>query len=379
VVDFTEDDVRVAKLAKGLLDEDGRPDLDVSPEQLVRWRKVADAIPVAGPRRGGRNQRVQYLPTAPAAAAALAIALDADRNLDRAVLAAFGSGAPVADKGVRTAAVHHLRAVENTASKAYKKQGLTRSETPRRYRLPIPGSRLGGSSLVSDAVFALALGEKPQALSDGPGLALEALAPEADSALERDNRRRLEFIMRRLSLAALRQVAHRVDIDLWREASEWTGRVIVYGEVLSEFVALTGTEASTVPAPLSLLVPLINDLNRRTVDRSYAPGFRTAILGLVAAALIRTRRRTRLAKEMATACAAETPKLRAMARLSRELPERWRPALALGSGAAFLAQLPTQEREEAMARTRQWLDEHAIESRVLLVEGSGADATPDVT
>src|SRR5271165_1203680 len=75
-MELTDEDRQVAKVATSLLAEQGRPDLAVSPRQLVRWRQEAHAIPVEGERRGGRHRSTRYRPEAPQVAASLAIALD---------------------------------------------------------------------------------------------------------------------------------------------------------------------------------------------------------------------------------------------------------------------------------------------------------------
>ena len=368
-MESTEDDIRTAKLATEVLADQGRADLSVSPEQLMRWRQVADAIPVQGSRRGGRGQRVHYLPTAPAAAAALAVALDTDRNLDRAVLAAFGRGAPITDEGVRAAAKRYLREIENKARQAYGAHSSIRSDIPRRLRVPLTGSRRAGSSLESEAMLALLLGEQPRFKQDAPGLALDALVPEASATLRSKNSRWIEFVVRRLTLAALRMAAQLIDVDRWRESCTWVTTVLDYGEALRVAVALTGSEMSAVPGPFAPLVLVVGLVDRQNDTKGRAPGFGTSVLGLVGAALTTTRRRAISARETAQACATETPKLRAIADLARDLPEGLRPALAFGSGPLYLAQLPAAEREAAISHTRQWMSDHPAATQMLLPGG----------
>ncbi len=228
----TEDDARVARLATALLVDRGHPDLSVSPLQLVRWRKV-DAIPVAGSRRGGRGQRARYLPTAPAAAAELALALDVDRNLDRAILGAFGAGAPIPAEGVRAAAEHCFREMENVARRSRGHQAFRRSDIPRRHRVPVAGTRTADASLQSDAVLSLLMDEVPLSGDTGPSFALDAVAPEVPELLSRDTMRRFEFVVKRLSLAAIRRYVRIVSVDRWQEACGWMGDVLDYAQAAS--------------------------------------------------------------------------------------------------------------------------------------------------
>jgi len=374
-VDITEDDERIAKLATGLLGDHGRPDLLVSPEQVVRWRQVWDVIPVAGSRRGGRNQRVHYLPTAPAAAAGIALTLDVDRNRDRAVLAAFGtrdafpSGAPVAEKGVRAAAQRELIAMENLMRRAYKKQrdGLhlrSRSEIPRNLRVPLRHSREAGSPLVSDALLSICLGEEPVSMKDGAGFLLDECAAEASEQMTTDQRRRIEFIVRRVSFAGLRRVANHVDIERWREACGWAATAVAYGDAMSEVLDLTGADPSTA-GPMAPLAALTASWRRWESKSGRAPGYRNAVLGLIAATLVWRPRRVQAARETAAAMVPATTRMHAITRCARDFPARWRPALAAGSGPLFIAELSDAERDELHAFTRAWLDEHPADARLI--------------
>jgi hypothetical protein len=363
-MDSTEDDARVASLATELLSDQDRVGLSVSPAQLVRWRKV-DAIPVGGSRRGGRGQRAHYLPSAPAAAAALAVALEVDRNLDRAVLAAFGAGAPIPDKRVRAAAVHCFREMENVVHTAKGQQKARRSDIPRRLRVPLKGARRADAFLQSDALLALMLGDEPLSGVTGPSFALDAVAPEVPSTMTQDATRRFEFVMRRLSLAALRSYVQIVDVDRWREACAWVTAALGFADALRELAEVTNADPSDFPGLISPLIPIIRVLNRNDIDGNFSPGFRTAILALVAAMLTATRRRTAVARESVATFLDQTPKLRAMNDLVSTLPEEWRPTLDPVTGPVFLARLPEAEREQALAHTRRWLDEHPLQADVL--------------
>jgi hypothetical protein len=374
-VAITEDDRRIAKLATGLLVDKGRPDLSVSAEQIVRWRQVWDAIPVAGSRRGGRNQRVHYLPTAPAAAAGIALALDVDRNGDRAVLAAFGTremfptGAPVAEQGLRIAADHTLHAMQELGRRGYKQlrdeeRLRSRSEIPRKLRVPLRHSREGGSALVSDAVLSILLGEEPEARKYGAALVLTEFAAEAAEQMPADDRRRIEFIVGRVSLAGLRRAARHVDIERWREACGWAAVTVAYSEDLAEVLDLTGADPA-LAGPVAPLARLAGVWRRWDGRSGRTAGYRNAILGLIAALLTWKPRRVRAARETIRAMEVGSVRLRAIARFARALPEHWRPAYAAGTGPLFIAELPAVEREELAAFTRGWLDDHPTDRKLI--------------
>lgn len=373
----TEDDERTAKLATDLLADQGHPDLEVSGDQVVRWRKV-DAIPVAGSRRGGRGQRARYLPTAPAAAAGIALALDTDRNIDRAVIAAFGSGAPIAETGLRSAIVHVLRQVEEKFRRAYGLRNVPRSSVPRSERVPLRHSREAAASLVADAILAPLLDERPLAGRDATAFAIEELAGEAAEVMTPDVRRRIEFVMGRLGLASLRHAARHVDVDRWQEACGWVHVVVDWGSAIDELVTMTGQDRSTlgIAAPLAPLIRWLREADERA---HYAGGYQVAMMGLVVAAMTRSPRRVRLARETVEAMPAWARYHRAVAALVADLPERWRPALAAGGG-AYVAALPEQERDDLLARIRAWREEQPEWSEVLPVPGRQSLAeSPDTT
>ncbi len=369
-VETTEDDARVAKLATGLLADQGRPDLSVTAEQVVRWRQIADAIPVAGPRRGGRGQRAHYLPTAPAAAAGIALALDEDRNLDRAVIAAFGSGAPVAEGGLRSAAGHVLRDAEEKFRRAYRLRDDSRSSIPRSERVPLRHSREAGSSIVTDAILAPLLGEEPVARRDAAGLAIEELAGEAAEVMTGDMRRRVEFVMGRFTFASLRRIVRHVDVGRWREACGWVRTVFECVLAADELVTLTGQDRSVlgIIGPLAPLARRVRETDERA---RYADGYQVAVLGLIAASLTWRPRRLRAARETTEAMRAWAPYYRAVGALAADLPERWRPALGAG-GAAYLATLPQVERDDLAATIRSWREAHPAWSKALTVPGQPA-------
>lgn len=376
-VETTEDDARVAKLATALLADHGRADLAVTPEQVVRWRQVADAMPVVGPRRGGRGQRAHYLPTAPAAAAGIALALDEDRNLDRAVVAAFGSGAPVAEGGLRSAAGHVLRDAEEKFRTAYSKRDRARSSIPRPERVPLRHSRDGTASFVTDAILAPLLGEEPEARRYAIGIAIDEVAGETAQLVTPDMRRGVEFVMGRFTFAGLRHIVRHVDIDRWREACGWVRTAFDWASAADAVVTLTGQDRSAlgIAAPLGPLARLVREIDGRA---GYPGGYQVAALGLGGAALTWRPRRLRAARETTEAMQAWAPYYRAVAALAADLPESWRPVLGAG-GAAYLATLPQKEQDDIAATIRAWREAHPAWSNALTVPGQPAIGPPEDT
>ncbi len=110
---------------------------------------------------------------------------------------------------------------------------------------------------------------------------------------------------------------------------------------------------------------MVRVLDTNEFTAKTAPGFRMAILGLVASMLTSTRRRAGIARESVATCVAETPKLRAMANLVQSLPEDLRPTIDPTHGLVFLARLPDVDRVRAMTLTRQWLANHPDQDRAI--------------
>jgi len=211
----------------------------------------------------------------------------------------------------------------------------------------------------------------------GPSFALDAVAPDVPDVLPPDSVRRFEFVVKRLSLAAIRRYVRIVDVDRWQEACGWMGDVLDYARAASELAEATGSDPSQVPAPIAPLIPMMKVLDANEFTTSAAPGFRMAILGLVTTMLTSTRRRAGIARESAATFAAETPKLRAMANLVNSLPKELRPTIDPTHGLVFLARLPEEDRERAMTLTRQWLADHPDQDRA--ITGPNPQAIPGST
>jgi hypothetical protein len=378
-VDVTDEDRRVAAVATELLADSGRPDLEVSPEQLIRWRQVAHAIPVSGPRRGGRRQVTRYRPTAAAVAAQLALALDrGPRNLDQAVLSVFAEAAAArsearpADDGVRAAYLRHLRAADEYARRAWAHRGLPRSEIPRRLRLPFPGSRRADAHLVSDSVLAFLLGEELPAGGYGAELAVQELAGAVDRPAGRapnDERAEIAELLGSFSLAALRRTIVKADIAELANAIAAVNVTLDYGEA---FVAVCGmTQATSAGLPEAIDALMSNMPILAQISTRFPPsqrGTTLAIVGLVSYARLFDPISRRNMRESVAAMTGELPTLRAMVSLGQALPTKWRPAVALG-GAAFIAQLPDEERQALLATVQDWMGRHPGAAELLRLDG----------
>jgi hypothetical protein len=370
-VDFTDADAKVAGQATGLLADQGHPDVSVTPEQVVRWRK-ADAIPVdPGSRGGGRGRAVRYLPEAPPAAAALASVLAEDRNLDVAILAAFGRRAPVAEAGVRIAADHYLRAVENRAAQAWRHRFEPRSAVPWRQRLPMQGSRQSGASLVSDGALAILLGRQPRAGADSIALVAEGLLG-VNGAHAVAQSRAVRLVLKRVSLAALRRGARYVDFGRWQSGAVFADNLLRWLHLVGELESLTGATAPAQPGHIGRALVTLIDARRQMACRSNPTGLDVAVIGLgVGLVTVGSTKRTRAVSELATLLGVEVRRFSAVVAATKALPERWRPAYGFASGITWLAELPKVEREELMAHMRAWLADHSEEAAALL-----ADSTP---
>ncbi|HLW45218.1 MAG TPA: hypothetical protein VKR78_03300 [Acidimicrobiales bacterium] len=272
-----------------------------------------------------------------------------------AIVAAFGMNAPVAEKGLRAATCRKLVEIENKGRRAYARSATPRGSLPRSLRVPLK-SRTRGSEVVSDAVLSVLLGEEPMAGKYGASLVLDELAPEATQHMASDQFRRVEFIVRRVSLAVLRRSAAHVSIERWKEACGWVVTTLEWATAADEFLTLTGGDRAALGITRPL-VPLAAMLRRADEQAKYAPGYQVAMIGLVGAAIMWSPRRMRRARETVNAMAAWVPHLRALGRLAADLPERWRPALAAG-GPVYMASLPEAEREELARAIGRWRDEH---------------------
>lgn len=380
-MEITEEDRRVARLATELLSDWNRPELAVTPEQVIRWRQVAHAIPVAGNRRGGRNQVTRYLPDAPAAAAGIALALaDGPRDLDLAVLAAygnavaFGTGEPPAFEGVRLACRHYLRDAEGASREAWAYRGKPRSAVPKRLRVPFKGSRRSGAAVVSDTLLSVLLGIEGSVTTEHLAYTVEEFLPEATPVLAGgDGRRRLRSIMTWLSLAALRRSIDKADPGRFAEACRNAAALIGYFSVVSDLTRATGSDAAALPTPVGQLASIVQS----GLSMTKGPlGVQVVVLGLVFYVTADSSHARRQMTEAAEGAANYLPHMSAQLAIAELLPEHLRPAMGL-NGAVFQAQLPQEDRELVQKTTREWLDRHpAIASAVGHPETSRQEAGP---
>jgi hypothetical protein len=389
-VEVTEEDRRVAALATELLHARGRPELGVSPEQVIRWRQVAKAIPVASTGKGGRSKVTPYLPTAPAVAAELAIVLAEGpprKTLDQAVLMVFADAAVQCSvarphhEGVRSAYLHHLQVLDNTARQAWKHKGEPRSSVPRRLRLGFAGSRKPEAYMVSDSLLACLLGEPPPYGQDGLDIALDEFSGVSSVPLYADDRGRLVGMLAALGLAALRRSIRKADLDLLSEAVRSVSVTFDYADAVSTLSSLhDGKSRPSLPGILDSLVaatemPLFSRLRVAFPASSRSLGM--ALMGLVAYSSITRRRGWQQLRANVTAWSEDLPRVEASLALADDLPTAWRPALAPGSGAAFVAALPDQEREELLSVVRHWMSDHPRAAGVLYPEEKQAPTPTD--
>jgi hypothetical protein len=373
-VDITEEDRRVAALASGLLAEWGRSDLEVTPEQTIRWRQAANALPVSGPRTGGRHRVTRYLPTAPAIAAELAIALDTGpRNLDQAILTVFGDAATndaiirPADEGVRNAYIHYLQGAEDRMKPAWLHRGKKRSEIPRRFRMPVAGSRQQGAHLVTDTLLASMLGKELPHGEAGAEITVGQFLPaELTGRLGEDERATAVSILAGLNLAALRRAIKKADLDRVFEAVRCVAITTEYAESLRRLCALAPAETPPqLPPPIDLLVVAAGAPAFNAV-RGLKGGLMYAVTGLTAYARVTTRSGIRELEDATIAMEAELPRLRAALALADHLPAPWKCAMAPGYAAPFMAALHNDERQRVIKTVREWMDSHPEEGAALI-------------
>lgn len=360
-VESTEEDRRVAKLATALLAEQGRGDLTVSPDQLVRWRQVAHAIPVEGENRGGRSQHTRYLAEAPAVAAAIARSLHDSRNLDDAVLNVYGEavgyneGPPPDFQGVRAALVRHLERSRDAAAQAWRYRGKARSEVPRRLRMPFDGSRRASSYVVSDAVLSALLGVSDEHDDAVVEYAVGEFVPEVAEAVPANElRQRLPRAMGSMSLAALRRAANSAEPTEFARRCRQMAVLHEYCEALLQVVQLTTGGRAALSPPLDALATLSGATSRIPAPR----GIRVVILAISAYAHAADQPSQRAIREYAIAAEPHVDAMRASAEIAKTLPAHLRPALAPGSGPIFLSQLPRVDREAVHETVRSWIEAH---------------------
>lgn len=372
-VDYTEDDIRTAKLATELLAEQGYPDLSVSTEQLVRWRQKADAIPVRGSRRGGRSQRVHYMPSAPAVAAGLALALSEDRDLDRAVLDVFGNDLPVPEKAVRAAYVHALQKQEGSVRKGWARRFEKRSDLPRSLRTPVPHPHQGDAWMISDTVLSVLIGETPLTGNVGAGVAIEELLGEL-APTDAGDKQRMVDLLGCLKLAAVRRTAAKGNMDRIAESCAHVRSLVGYAEAMGELCRITDGKVSTIAGPDGILLAFSGWLASLSVFRRQ--GVNMALWGLIFEVVGTDAGGRRQLEERAEAAIPLTGQCIAVTALAESLPDNWRPALAPVTGSVYLATLPQGERDELADTIRRWRLANPTADRALLVPPAPGELTP---
>jgi hypothetical protein len=348
----------LAQEAEGLLQAQSRSDLGVSAAQVLKWRRDYDAVPVIGDRKGGRARTVHYAPEAPEIVAAIAVALDNDRSMNRAILDVFGRGITgIPDKAVKRSYRTHLSDAENGVRRAWTRRGLPRSEVPRSLRLPFKSSRKSGSSVITDAILAVLLGKSPAAGSQGISLAIEELAPDvAPFYAEPEDRERLMQLAGRLSLAGLRFMASHANMERLARSCADVRVLIDYSEALQRLLDLTGAEDNVLPTEVGKILKLMQAMRPLISGRSFGVG--VAVQGLVLYSLIQTPTARRRLRASIDACEIWAPRYSTMSDIAESLPEHWRPALAPVTGGLHLATFSEEDRNRLATHLAEWRSRH---------------------
>ncbi len=366
----TASDQDLAGEASAILTNKGRPDLTVTPGQVVRWR-YADLLPILSDRRPGRGRRTAYeLPNAAVVAAEIRLALDDPNDLDRAAVVAFVRGAGVAEKGLHTAFIRTLRQVEQHATVLLTHVDQARTEVRRSLRFPLPHSRRAGAALVAKNALALVLGEATFPASTGTALAVEGLLPaQAWEALadcgEPQLANRLDAVLEDTNAIAMRRVVRRASLADLRWACEAVDAIISWARVVSELVSDTsaGTEAK--------LDPRVSFMAHAGVALESAFGRETHDLGIAYVAIgclthcSSNRDDRHWLNDWAEACRRDLPARRQALALVHALPEHLRPALAPEGGPEFQERLAEADRALLSAIISDWLDQHREDPDVL--------------
>ena len=192
----TETEERIAREATDILVLLGRPDLEVSSRQVVRWRVEANIFDLEGFQPVGRGNRRYYPANAPTIAAQFRLVLGDVRDLEEAVLVAFARGIPIAEFGLQKAYERWFRSFQPLVARAQR-------PTKRSERILLPGPRRSGDDIVRYAVTnavldkgvheyevasvieRLDLDEVLAAVDEGPSYFVEAVSSLAFSVLRK--------------------------------------------------------------------------------------------------------------------------------------------------------------------------------------------------
>ncbi len=357
----------LAKEACALLVSWGRPDLTVSPEQVLRWRQ-AGYLPVLSNGLGGRGRATEYAPEAVQVAAALATELASFRNLDQAALSAFVQyavsrgrrGGRVPLIRLKRAGRDYITELEEAckqARAASKQAGGRRSAIPRKLRVPFSGSRRAGSGEATDAMLSLALGHLEahevgtvvHAVAGEEGI--DALDDEPEALPEMPA---LQALIGQLALGALKAGLQRASYDDLRWGCQVTGAVSGFARELPALLDATSADLGTVEAALPPVGVRLIRLGRRLPAAFTHRGPVAFMMGVFAAMI--TSHVPSCRRELSQAVeewVAVEPKLALLTEIALALPERWRPALAPITGMSYFARLQADERDALIAELRE--------------------------
>jgi hypothetical protein len=349
VAQLTEADGAVAQEATEWLYMQGRHDLEVTADQVVRWRLAGLFELPPGPRQGRSNLR-RYPDNAGEMAARFRILLQTRPNIEEALLLAYVSDMDVGIDGVRTSISRFLW-------KAGPKLKRARTTSKRSERFALPGPRQASDDATRAAIVDLFLGEEPLD-PDWPELLIDRFGgPDAtEHLLATGGIERLREVLRRVSIAGLSRTVRDTKRDELLWAAGTARSLVDFARAVSEVYQATGTTDS------QLIYRAVASLGKRMRTKRLSGEFGVAFLAPVLLLMVPDRKGRQQLAEVGKDCKEQLPRLQALVLAANALPERWRPSLGAG-GAALLASLPDGEAEELLNQLRKWLADHPEQAR----------------
>lgn len=376
-MEATPADAELAEKARVILAKRGRAELSVNAVQIAKWRAEADALPVVSDRGPGRGRSTVYAADAAEVAASLASALADDRNLDRAILAALAMDAPVAEKGLQSAAGHYLLDLRSKAKSGYADRYISRTPMRRALLSAFPSRAHGDAGVLMDAFLSLFLGRQPDVGDAACRLIFDVLLSSVESTIPvKDSRalHRAGFLISRWSVKDLQMLVRSIDIDDWRESCKQMDVIFKHTQLFADLVRRCGLPIEKAPEPVPLLDALYMFLERLpAVKRS--PHLYLSLFGLVAAGFSHNLKYARALESYATACTSQLPGLKVLSSLASDIPVQWLPGLGPVEGAwtRFMDCLADNEKKEFFAWVHAWRDAHLQELRKFIDLTSSAD------
>ena len=357
----TETEERIAREATDILALLGRPDLEVSSRQVVRWRVEANIFDLEGFQPVGRGNRRYYPANAPTIAAQFRLVLCDVRDLEEAVLVAFARGIPIAEFGLQKAYEHWFRSFQPLVARAQR-------PTKRSERILLPGPRRSGDDIVRYAIAnvvldkgvheyevesvieRLDLDEVLAAVDEGPSYFVEAVSSLAFSVLRKTSCR-----------------ATRADLEWGRDTSR-----ALFGFVIAvaDRFSATGTEGAE---PFHLAFGALGRTAKKMFGSRALPSPELGLAVVVPAMLVfasvpgMRRHLTRVAEALNV----QTAALEAVRHAAESVPERWRRCFSMNFS-SVIAGLPEAEREEFFADMSAWWDAHPEERAAIVASDTAA-------